>query len=406
MWLNQLDPYSDVDASFHRKAEVFVSHCIFVEHLDPDYIMQQLSGARSGLVTNGAITDPSELFGHAAKTAISNYRKMLDENMYPGNDFHDSQRIEIFAAMLIDMCAFYRTHPTLQAWASIIIPMQLLQCGLSLRPSEGLVTNIGALEPADVVDTSFDTSFNAELDEQTSTAPLGRSHRRRAFLAQHCVVIFGTGQADAVYVNFCDLRTFRNELKLPILGIQARARVKNDLKGNRGTRSYGSNPDASDAFCLAKPVVRLLQQYPPRRGSTIWSGLPGAADGQGRTYYRRLALAMRAYAEFKHLDPRRLNLHCNRLYGSQQLALHSEETRGDQGGWTLSGEHSGAKGAQVYYRLHFWNHGMKVRADMHLRHTPLAHLERHVTGVAHSDSRAAKRLRRGEVLGSLVYSDF
>jgi hypothetical protein len=401
MQLNQLDPLRDVDVSFHRKAEVFVSHCIFEEHLAPDYIMQQLSGVRAGLIELGAITETAELFGNAAKAAIRNYKKMLEENMYPDDGlFHDDQRIEIFAAMLLDMCSFYRSHPLIRHWAAVIIPMQLLQCGLSLRPSEGLVTNTGALEPADVVDTSFDSAFAAELEEQPAPLP-GRRHQRRAFLAQHCVAILGTSQEDCLYVNFCDLGSPRDNPLLPILGIQARARVKNDLKGNRGTRSYGSNPDKADAFCLATPVINLLRRYTPRRGSTIWSGLPGAAEGQGRTYYRRLGHAMRAYAEHRDLDPRRLNLHCNRLYGPQQLALCSEETRGDQGGWTLRAEHAGAKGAQVYYRLHFWNHGMKVRADMHKRHTPLAHLDRHITGIAPSSSKAAKLQRRGEVITAI-----
>jgi len=402
MRLNQLDPIRDIDVTFHRKAEVFVSHCIFEEHLAPDYIMQQLSGVRAGLIEVGAIVSTSELFGTAAKAAIGNYKKMLEENMYPDDGlFHDEQRIEIFAEMLLDMFSFYRADPIIRGWAEILIPMQCLQCGLSLRPSEGLVTHSGALEPSEIVDTSFDASFAQQLEEQPATQP-GRRHQRRAFLAQHCVAILGTRPEDCVYVNFCDLGSAGDYPLLPILGIQARARVKNDQKGNRGTRSYGSNPDKADAFCLATPVVRLLRRFPPKRGSTIWSGLPGAADGQGRTYYRRLGHAMRAYAAHRGLDPRRLNLHCNRLYGPQQLALRSEETRGDQGGWTLRAEHSGAKGAQVYYRLHFWNHGMEVRADMHKRHTPLAHLLRHTDGIAPSSSKAAKLQRREDVINALA----
>ena len=55
---------------------------------------------------------------------------------------------------------------------------------------------------------------------------------------------------------------------------------QNDLKGNRGQRSYGANPDTADTFCLAKPVVALLQRYPPKRGSTISPTLRIHISGQ------------------------------------------------------------------------------------------------------------------------------
>lgn len=404
MHLNQLDPYSDVDTDFHRKAEVFTAHCIFAESFDPDYITQQLSGIRAALIELGCIGDKTELYCPAVRDYIDNYKKMLEENMYPDDGlFHDDQRIETFRAVLEDMRTFMYAHPRYAKQAPILEAMQLLQCGLSLRPSEGLVTNTSGLESSDTVDTSFDASLeDFAAFEDAGGRP--RAKKRRAFLAMHCCGIFGHDEGDAVYVNFCELGLWSNPLCLPLLGIQARGRVKNDPKGNRGQRSYGANPDPTDPFCLAKPVVALLRRYPPKRGSTIWSGLPLADQGTGHKYYRLLGNLMRDYAKSKGLDFRRFNLHCNRLYGPQQLAWLPEETRGDQGGWTLRAEHAGAKGAQVYYRLHFWNHAMKVRKEMHTRYTPLNHLDRHIQGIAPSLARTEKRKLRADTVKRLTSS--
>lgn len=400
MNLNQLDPFSEVDVTFHRKAEVFTSWLIFQEAFDPTYCEQYLSGVKSALVERGALAEKSDFYCAGTRTAIANYKRFLAEQMYAADGlFHDEQRIETFRAAIEDMFDFYRSDARFEKWAPLLIPMQSLQCGLSLRPSEGLVTNLKGLEACDVIDTSFDSGLEDFNRFEDGKGPQ-RSTHRRAFLAQHMVVIYGHGEADAEYVSVCDLQAHRTSK--PILGIQARGRVKNDPKGNRGQRSIGSNPDPSDSFCLVRPVVELLRRYPPRRGSTIWSGLPGGELGEGRKYYRLLSLAMSAWAVERGIDHRRLNLHCNRLYGSQQLARQSEETRGDQGGWTLRAEQAGAKGAQVYYRLHFWNHAMKVRDDMHAKFIPLAHLDRHRQGIAQSLSRQDKRARRHEILGKLL----
>ena len=184
-----------------------------------------LSGVRACLVELGIIGDKSDLYCPAVRDAIDNYKKMIEENMYPDDGlFHDEQRIEIFRAMLTDMVAFYYASPKYGRWAPILEAMQLLQCGLSTRPSESLVTNISGLEAADVADTSFDSTYGGDLEDFTLSEDARcrrgtpRSRRRRAFLAQQCVVIYGTGEGDAEYVNFCDLGHWSNPKGLPILG--------------------------------------------------------------------------------------------------------------------------------------------------------------------------------------------
>jgi hypothetical protein len=244
--------------------------------------------------------------------------------------------------------------------------MASLNCALSLRPVEGLSTTLFALKNDDVALTTG---------------------ARKSMREQHTSLIIGSNGTDAEYVPIAQLhnpQSLWNPNNKPLLGIQARGAVKNDQAGQKGPRTCGVNPASGngDNFCLVTPVVALLQAYPPVATKPIWSGLPQAQEQQGLFYYRTMAKALHDFAVEQNLDPLRLNPHVFRLYGMVQLtaAGASEIDTANQGNWSHAANK--AKGALVYYRSSFWNHGLRLATAMHDKSTPLGHLDKYRIGLS------------------------
>ena len=380
-----LNPLSTADGvSFQDKALIYACDGMLYHGFDPNYIKQLLSMVKHGLKIRGAIKEKSEFYSPSLWEVIGSYGRILDDELYEDDCFHDSHRVELFRASLEDFLAFIARDPRYKAHAGVLSPMALINSGASLRPGESMVTTETALAAAD------------------KDKPSG-------FREQHVYAVYGFPdspfESDLAYVPVGALAGYVTAL--PLIGLSLRGRTKADHKGIRGSRSVATNPDPLDSFDFVKPVVAFWRKYPPKPRGPLFSGAPEAERASGRFYYRLMAAALKDYARYRGIDPKRLNPHCFRLLGHQQLTAAgcSEGVIADQGAWRRASE-SGAKGALVYYRLHFWNHAWRpeVRRAMYDKSIPLAQLNRHCLGDSIAAPMAAceKRARRREVAAEMA----
>ena len=394
--MHHIDYSSTLDGvSFQLKAQAYAGYLIFTRGLAPGTISSSLSGVCAILTQYGTIKDRTEWYSPALTNIMASHDAVLSRCMYADDGrIHEDFRIETFRAMIIDMLHYARSTAPYSAIADELTGIVAMSCGLSLRPVEGAITSAASV-------SSLAAPGAADAPNANGLPA------RKAFFSQHCFLVLGS-RNDAAYVCVTELAKPEiawNPRGLPIIGIQMRAKIKNDQKGQRGSRSLGCNPNYPlDNFCLVRTVVAVLKRFPPASGQPVWSGLPFAAEEKGKYYYHQLAGLCRDYAIDRGLDFRRLNPHALRLYGITQLTACNATDRdaANQGAWVHPGDK--AKGMLVYYRNHFWNHGHILAAHLHADMIPLAHLEKYRVGesVAMSLSQRDKIRRRIAVMGSLA----
>ena len=165
--------------------------------------------------------------------------------------------------------------------------MSALQCLLSLRPASAMYTSASAT-------------------------------RSWFFYPEHLTFAFGKGH-DITYMTPWQLRIGG----LPS-GIEANGQEKND-KFAEGRRSAGSNPNKSE-LCLVQIVHDAIVEFPPKRQSPLWSGLPHAEDSNGRFYYNTVNACLKILATELGMTPELLTPHCFRNFVVFQLLAANYNT--------------------------------------------------------------------------------
>jgi len=356
---DSVDPLSESDGtSFQVKALIFAAHLMLETGIKAATIRGHLSAVSKCLAIKGHISNAAELLSTTLTAALADYDRADKDDLWGKNDLRpDGTRVELVRAAVDEILAMARFTQPYADHAEVIVAMITFALGMSLRPGDLLITT----DPPNV---------------------------NKGVRAQHVTFFTAASHNPRVSDPSIAALSVANLVALPhapahVIGIEATFSHKGDRHAERGTRSVASNPNPSDPLDLTAPLAAYLRQYPPAPNGRLFSGAPLANAANGRFYYSLINNLLKSWAATHGIATSRVNPHCLRNYGHQQLTARGidKEAVANQGGWVV--QNPIARGPDPYHRLTFWNHAWRedIRSAMYARSVPLTSYERHRVGV-------------------------